>query len=390
MSRIVVFLPRFLRVPAEHCFLFGPRGTGKSVWTAQAFPQALRVDLLDGDVFRMLSGRPERLRELIGGQPRASQVIIDEVQKAPALLDTVHKLIEQKPGVQFVLTGSSARKLKRSGVDLLGGRALNLTLHPFMAAELGDAFDLDRALQYGTLPLVLAAPRPAEALKAYVALYLREEVQSEGLTRNIGGFARFMDVFSFSHASVLNISNVARECEIQRKTVEGYVSILEDLLLAYRVPVFSRRAVRSTAAHPKSYLFDCGVFRALRPAGPLDRAAEIEGAALEGLIVEHVRTWNACRDGSNQLYYWRTRSGVEVDLVLYGRDGLWAIEVKNSLRVDSDDVRSLRSFRQDYPESQCLLVYRGERRLEIGGILCVPCHEFLRQLHPARDTLFQP
>lgn len=200
----------------------------------------------------------------------ARDIVIDEVQRIPELLHLVHDLLEKPGAPRFVLTGSSARKLRRGGVDLLAGRALVRTLHPFMAAELPD-FDLAEALNTGLVPLVVDASRPADTLRAYAALYLTEEVQAEGLVRNVGGFARFLEALSFSQGSVLNLSNVARESAVSRKTVEGYLEIVEDLLLAFRVPVFTRRAKRATVAHPKFFFFDTGVFRSLRPHGPLDR-----------------------------------------------------------------------------------------------------------------------
>src|SRR5688572_5526004 len=186
----------------------------------------------------------------------------------------------------------------------------------------------------------------------------------EGLVRNLGAFTRFLEAISFSHACVLNIANVARECEVERKTVEGYVGILEDLLLAFRVPVFTRRARRATAQHPKFYLFDAGVFRSLRPKGPLDRREEVDGPALAGLVVQHLRAWDAYRGGRNSLYYWRTRSGVEVDSILYGEDGFWAVEVKNATRIQRAELQPLQSFREDYPECRTLLVYRGNEQLK--------------------------
>jgi predicted AAA+ superfamily ATPase len=377
-------VPRFFKDPSGSFFLFGPRGTGKSTWTRQRFPEALVLDLLDPAVFRTYSARPERLVELIDGNPQKTQVVIDEIQRVPSLLTVVHKLIEERRGLQFTMTGSSARKIKRAGVDLLAGRALLRTLHPFMAAELGAQFKLEDALQYGLIPLVVMSQDPAGVLRSYAALYVQEEVKMEGLVKDIGGFSRFLEAVSFSHAAVLTISNLARECEVKRRTVEGYISILEDLLLAFTVPVFTRRAKRAVAAHPKFYLSDAGLFRALRPRGPLDSGPEAEGAALEGLVAEHIRAWNAYRGSRNQLFYWRTRSGVEVDLVLYGEDGLWAIEVKNSQRVHRADLRHLKSFVSDYPECRPLMLYRGADRLGIDGIPCVPCETFLKSLHPDR------
>lgn len=380
-------IDRFLKDPKQSFFLFGPRGTGKSWWIRQRFPDALCLDLLDPEVFRIYSAKPERLRAWIEGQAKKEVIVIDEVQKIPALLDVVHQLMEEKKGWRFILTGSSARKLKREGVDLLAGRAVKKDLHPFLAAELGSHFNMEKALSCGLLPLVWGSANPEEVLNTYHSLYLREEVQLEGLVRNIGSFNRFLEAISFSHANVLNISNVARECEVERKTANGYVEILEDLLLGCRLPVFTKRAKREMAVQPKFYLFDAGVFRSLRPKGPLDKVTEMEGACLEGLVFQHLRGWVAYRGKQNNLYYWRTRSNVEVDFVCYGEDGLYALEVKNAKKIHPQDLRPLKAFQADYPESQAVLIYRGRERLKMGKILCIPGEEFLQHLHPAKRLL---
>ena len=322
---------------------------------------------------------------MLGAPADVPDVVIDEVQRVPELLNVVHDLIESAPGRRFILTGSSARKLRRGGVDLLGGRAVLRTLHPFMAAE-WPRFTLDDALVQGLVPLVVDAGDPRDVLRAYAGLYLEQEVRAEGMVRDLGDFARFLEAVSLSHASVLNVSNVAREAAVQRKTVAGYLEILEDLLLAYRLEVFTRRAKRRTAAHPKLYLFDAGVFRSLRPAGPLDRPEEIAGAALEGLVAQHLRAWIAYTEGAGfELRTWRTRSGVEVDFVLYGPEGFWAVEVKNTREVRPADLAGLRAFRDDYPEARALLLYRGERRLMKDEVLCLPVERFLAELRPGRE-----
>jgi predicted AAA+ superfamily ATPase len=377
--------PRFFKIPAGHFFLLGPRGTGKTWWTRAQFPGALRVDLLDPGVLREMAARPERLWERLKAHPHVDTVVIDEVQKLPELLEVVHGMIEEKTGVRFILTGSSARKLRRGGVNLLGGRAASKTMHPFLAAELGSSFDLNESLRIGMLPVVRGADDPGEVLRAYNGLYIREEVQAEGLVRNVGAFARFLEGVSFSQAGVLNLANVARECQVNRKTVEGYLEILEDLLLAFRVPVFTRRAKRALAAHPKFFFFDVGVFRSNRPVGPLDSPAESDGAALEGLVAQHLRAWCDYSGGDHRLHYWQTRSQVEVDFVLYGASGLLAVEVKNADRVRPEDLRGLRAFAEDYPESRRILLYRGSERLVQAGVLVMPATEFLAALKP--DTL---
>jgi len=235
---------------------------------------------------------------------------------------------------------------------------------------------------------VVSSPDPQKVLKTYAALYVREEVQMEGFVRNVGNFSRFLEAASFSHGSLLNISNVARECEVERKTVEGYISILEDLLLAFRLPIFSKRAKRAAISHPKFYYFDTGLFRSLRPSGPLDRPEEIEGSALEGLVAQHLIAWNSYRGERNKLYFWHTPSGTEVDFVVYGEEVFWAVEVKNTSNIRNEDLKSLRAFKENYPQSSPVFIYRGKQRLLKNGIVCIPCVEFLTCLHPNKVKIF--
>jgi predicted AAA+ superfamily ATPase len=357
-------IKRYIKEPAGSFFLFGPRGTGKSTWLESRFKDALWVNLLEPDVHRRFVAHPERLADLLEGSPDQKTIVIDEVQKVPELLTVVHQFMEKKKGFRFVLTGSSARKLKRSGMDLLAGRAAMAFSHPFMASELGGSFVLDRVLRMGAVPLVCAAEDPAETLAAYVMLYVREEVMSEGLVRDIGGFSRFLEAISFS-----------------------YVSVLEDMLLGNRLPVFSRRAKRMLIKQSKFYFSDCGVFRSVRPKGPLDRPEEMDGAALEGLVYQHLKAWIDYSAGENKLFFWRTQSGTEVDFVVYGESQFVALEVKNSRKVNRKDLRALKTFLSDYPESSVALLYRGTERLRVDGVWCLPCADFLRQLVPGRSIL---
>ncbi|MBM4061978.1 MAG: ATP-binding protein [Planctomycetes bacterium] len=378
--------PRFFQAPKGHFFLFGPRGTGKSTWLRQNLKGDLTIDLLDPPQERELQARPEVLRERVEGMARPGTIVIDEVQRAPGVLAVVHALIEEKkPGRRFVLTGSSARKLRRTGVDLLGGRAARKSMHPFLASELGDAFDLDQALGLGMVPGVLGDADPSQALRAYLALYVREEVKAEGLVRSLEAFGRFLEAISFSHAQPVNLANIARDCQQSRTTVGGYLEVLDDLLLAFRLPVFQRRAQRQLTSHPKFYWFDAGVYRSIRPAGQLDRPEEIAIAALEGLVAQHLRAWIDYGGLDLQLYFWRTKSGTEVDFVVYGKKGFWAIEVKNSGRVHEADLRGLAAFAEDYPQAQRLLLYRGKERRRVQGVLCMPCAEFLASLVPGKE-----
>jgi predicted AAA+ superfamily ATPase len=346
------------------------------------------LDFLDGETYRLYASRPERLRDLIRAQVNPRCIVLDEVQKVPELLDVVHQQMADRPEHRFILTGSSARKLKRSGVDLLAGRAAYTTMHPFMAAELGTEFNLVTAVQSGLVPVIHSAPSRDKALAAYVGLYLEQEVKAEALVRDVGGFARFLEAMAFSHASVLNIAAVARECQVHRNTVQGYVDVLEDLLLGFRVRVFSRRAKRHLVDHVKFYYFDAGVFQAIRPCGPLDAPTEVGGVALEGLVAQHLRAWIAYGNAEKtDLCYWRTKSGNEVDFVVYGPNTFFALEVKNARNVHRSDVKSLRAFKEDYGQAEVCLLYRGTERLQLDGVLCMPCDEFLLALRPGCNPL---
>ena len=256
---------RLIKKPLESrksFFLFGPRGTGKTTWLKHHLPEALFINLLQSEFYNRLSANPGYLRELIP-PGHAERVIIDEVQRIPALLNEVHDLIESSK-LNFVLTGSSARALRRKGVNLLAGRALTYFMHPLTVTEQQDAFALRNSIQLGHLPARFSEGNPGKYLKDYVQTYLREEVMQEGLTRNIGHFSRFLEVASFSQGAIVNISNTAREAQVARPVAENYFSILEDLLLAVRLPVFSRKAKRQLTTHRKFYFFDAGVFRAAR------------------------------------------------------------------------------------------------------------------------------
>lgn len=378
-------ISRFFEEPKKSYFLFGPRGTGKSTLTRWRHPRALVIDLRLPEVKLKLATNPHHLLDLVHAQPKGQIIIIDEIQKVPELLSLVHVLIEKKQGWVFILTGSSSRKLKREGVDLLAGRALNKHLHPFMAAELGELFILEKALQYGLLPLHFDEENPLETLTTYVALYMEEEVKAEGIVRNIEPFTRFLQAISFSHGAQLNLTNVARECMSKRTTVASWISILEDLLIAFQLQIFTKRAKRELSAHPKFYYFDAGVFRAIRPQSIEDPRTELEGPALEGLVAQHLMAWCDYTAGEHTLTFWRTRSGVEVDFVVHGPLGFWAIEVKNSRQISPEDLRHLKIFNEDYPEAKALFLYRGTDRMMKGNILCMPCSEFLANLKPNKS-----
>ncbi|MBN1550280.1 ATP-binding protein [bacterium] len=374
---------RLLTLPNQSFFLLGPRGTGKSTWLKACFPHALTVDLLNPATQFEYTTHPEFLYSVVRSLPDQADIIVDEIQKVPDILSVVHGLIEENKGWRFILTGSSARKLRRGGVDLLAGRAILRTMHPFIALELGDAFSLDHALTYGMVPSIIMSNNPSESLKSYVAIYLNEEVKAESLVRNLTTFSRFLEILSFSHASQINAAAIGRDCGVDRKTVELWTQILQDLLIGSELKPFVKRAARKLVSHPKFYFFDCGVFRSVRPKGPLDRPAEIDGAALEGLVLQHLLAWITFGYTDTVTYFWRSQSGTEVDFVLYGESIFTAIEVKNTGQVRQQDLKGLIAFKADYPEcGRLLLLYRGMQHLYIDGVLCLPCDTFLRHLHP--------
>jgi len=369
---------RLFTIPDSSFFLFGPRGTGKSTFVKGILTKdSLYIDFLDPETFRTYASYPETLLKVAEAH-NPDLIVIDEVQKVPQIMEVVHKILEEKH-IKFILTGSGARKLKKSGADLLGGRAFNCKMHPFTAEELGNSFSLTRSLQYGLIPVVEQSSDPVKTLSAYVDVYLREEIMAEGLVRNLGSFARFLETISFSHGTVLNVSNLARECQIQRNIVTGFIEILEDLLLGYRLQVFARRAKRKTASHPKFYFFDTGLYRRLRQRGPLDIESEITGPALEGLVGQHLRALIDLRLPEVHLYYWRSMAGNEVDFILYGGRTFCAIEVKHTQTIRPIDYNGLASFGDDYPEAKLLLLYSGKISMKHKNILVLPVAEFLRK-----------
>lgn len=370
---------RIIQPPKEKSFfLFGPRGTGKTTWVKETFPKALYLDLLEAELFNDLLANPQRLENLI---PIGFKdwIIIDEVQRVPEILNEVHRQIEKNKR-KFILTGSSPRKLRKKRHNLLAGRALAYSMHTLTAQELGKDFNFEHSLKYGQLPSVYVESRPKQYLESYVRTYLEQEIKQEGLTRNLAAFSRFLEAASFSQGSVVNITEVARECAIERKVVENYFNILEDLLIGYRVPVFTRKAKRRIVAHPKFYFFDVGIFRTLRPMGPLDMPEEAEGAAFETLFFQELMALNKMYQTAYSLYYWRTSNQVEVDFILYGPKGLLAFEVKRTGRISGSMLSGLKAFKKDYPMARTFFVYGGTRRQREGDIDIVPIQDMLKEL----------
>jgi len=322
-------LKRILNPPSQSFFLLGPRGTGKSTWLRALFPDAHLIDLLSEATYQGLLANPASLANQLRAVHPGKWVIIDEVQRLPALLNEAHRFIEQKR-LKFVLCGSSARKLKRSGVNLLAGRALNRSMHPFVPEELGESFDVDNALQFGLLPIVWDSVEKSETLTAYAQLYLKEEIQAEALVRNLSGFARFLPIAALYQGQTLNVSNIAREAGIARTTVVGYLEILEETFLCFRLPAFEAKMRVRERKLPKWYWCDPGLVRAIkRSSGVL--IPEETGALFEGLVAQLLRAYIDYRRIFDVMYYWAPAGSVktEVDFILRRNREFVAVEVKS-------------------------------------------------------------
>ena len=358
--------PRLTRLPRQSFLLLGVRGVGKSTWARVHFPDATRVDLLDEARYQDYLADPSLFAADLQTAPPGSWVVVDEIQRLPNLLNEVHRHIEDRH-LNFALLGSSARKLKAAGVNLLAGRALHKTMHPLTPAELGNDFELEAALDTGTIPLVWVADERRQVLESYARLYLREEVRAEGLVRNLPGFARFLPIAALYHGQVVNISGIARDCGVARTTVQGYLDILEDTLLATRLPAFQPRLRVRERRHPKLYWVDPGLVRAVKKlSGPI--APEERGALLEGWILHLLRAHGAEGGLFDELHYWAPHPAnrIEVDFLLRREGELAAIEVKSQSRYHTGMLPGLRAIAELPGIARRVLVYSGERSFRTG------------------------
>ena len=374
-------LPRLYRLPATSFFLFGLRGVGKSTWIRRQLPDAHRFDLLDEALYQSLLADPSLFAAELRRLEPESWVVVDEVQRLPGLLNEVHRAIEERR-LRFALLGSSARKLRAAGVNLLAGRALWREMYPLTPEELGEVFDLDRALALGGLPLVLDSAEPAETLRAYVQLYLREEIKGEALVRNLPGFARFLPIAALFHGQVVNAAGLARDAGVARTTVTGYLDILDDTLLTVRLPAYEARLRVRERKRPKLYWVDPGIVRTVKQArGPA--GAEESGALIEGWVLTLLRTYMAERDLADEVAYWAPAeaSTVEVDFLLRRGSDLCALEVKAARRFHPQHLAGLRAIADLPGLRRRVLIYRGERPLRTGeGIEVWPVPVFVEAL----------
>ncbi|MCC6765719.1 MAG: ATP-binding protein [Deltaproteobacteria bacterium] len=358
----VTKIARLLQPAAESFFLFGPRGTGKSYWLADRFGDAAATfDLLDEALLVELLAEPDAFARKLDGLPSGAWVVIDEVQRAPVLLSAVHRLIETRR-LRFVLCGSSARQLRRKGVNLLAGRAVERRLHPFTAAELGRRFDLDDALTFGTLPLVWAAPNRAERLAAYVRTYLAQEIQAEAAVRRLPSFVRFLPIAALFHGQILNVSSLARDAGVARTSIQSYREILEQTLLTFTLDAYRPRLRVKEVAHPKFFWADAGLVRAFKKQlGPLQE--EERGPLFEGWVAQTLRAMNDYVGLFDEWFYWSSHGSagaVEVDFLLRQGKRLIAIEAKAGRRFRPDFLKGLAAIGDLGGVKRRILVYGGK------------------------------
>ncbi len=357
----------------KSCFLFGPRQCVKSSLVRQTLPDAHILDLLSGDTYTRLSRNPGYIEEICRD---SRPIVIDEIQKLPILLDEVHRLIETK-GMKFLLTGSSARKLRKSGVNLLGGRARVRHLHPFSAAELGDKFNLDYALNNGLIPGIWDSDDPEEDLAGYVSLYLEQEIMAEGATRNLPAFSRFLEVAALSNGEQINYQSISSDAQVPRSTIQEYFKILKDTLIATEVPVWKKGRSRKTVETSKFYLFDTGVTRRLQGRKSIVRGTPEYGYAFESWIMHELSAYiSACRRDS-EISYWRTRTNLEVDFIVNGEI---AIETKTTRNVVRDDLKGLRAIAEEGSFRQRIVVSDEPLEREVEGVLILPWRVFIDRL----------
>ncbi|MCR5455710.1 MAG: AAA family ATPase [Bacteroidales bacterium] len=364
-------------IQTDSLFLWGPRQTGKSTLLKQLFPNAPYYDMLKSEVFAAYKLRPSQFREECTMLDEGAIVIIDEVQKVPALLDEVHWLIVNK-GINFVLCGSSARKLKRSGANLLGGRALRKVLHPFVSAEIPD-FDLDRAVNFGMLPRHYLSDNPKKRLQAYIGDYLQQEIIAEALVRNLDSFTRFMEVAALSDSEMVNYTRIATDCGVSSKTVKEYFTILEETLVGMYIPAFTKVIKRKVQVAPKFYYFDIGVVNNLLHRENLTRGTAEYGHAFEHLIIQELVAYLDYSESNHRLTFWHTLNNIyEVDAVI--GDAKIAIEIKSSTNIVSSHLKGLKAFQEEFPQCKLLVVSLEERPRMFNGVEVWPAKDFLARL----------
>jgi len=380
-AKMTLMYTRLLQKPKNSIFLFGPRGTGKSTWIRGLFGDAVAYDFLDSREAIRLERNPGVLFSEVESLPPGSWVVLDEVQKVPAVLDEVHRLMESRR-LRFVLCGSSARKLKRGGANLLAGRAIVAEMFPLTSSELGRDFEISTALVNGTLPLALEGSDPPGYLTTYASTYLNEEIRMEALTRNAGAFSRFLEIAARQNGQVTNISNIARDAAVARTTVQNYFDILIDTLIGYWVPAWKLKRSTKQISHPKFYVFDTGVARALSGRLPYPPSQEELGPLLENLIFNEIRAYLSYQKLRYQPSFWSSYDGTEVDFFCETRDGFVGVEIKASDNWQRKFGRGLLRLKREMApaEVKSYGVYRGNRTSRVEDIDIFPVRLFLQKL----------
>lgn len=360
----------------ESVFLFGARQTGKTTLLMQQFPDTIYYDLLDTDLLYRLRQRPSILREMLDKKPEGTLIIIDEIQQVPELLNEIH-LLMNRYGFRFILCGSSARKLRRQGVNTLGGRAVPQYLFPFVSSEIPD-FDIDTAINNGMMPRCYLSKNPQNLLKAYVAIYLKEEIQAESLVRNLKNFSRFLEVAAITDGEMVNYQNIAQDCGISANTIKEYFQILEDTLLGFYIPAYTKTVKRKIVQSPKFYLFDIGVTNYILGRKDLKRGSVEYGHAFEHFVIQELVAYVSYTDNSNRISYWRTYTQIEVDVVL--GDAKVAIEIKSAEEIMNKHMKGLKAFREEYPDSRLMVVSLDKLTRTSDEIEIVYIYDFLKML----------
>lgn len=360
----------------ESAFLWGARQTGKTTLLKQLFPDSIYVDLLINSEFLRFSSNLDLLREIVEANKPDKPVIIDEIQRLPELLNEVHWLIVNK-GTQFILSGSSPRKILRSNVNLLGGRALKYELYPLVYSEIDD-FSLNKVLNWGSLPKHYLSKKPKRLLAAYIGSYLQDEIATEARLRNLSAFTKFLESAAFSNGEIANFTNIAADCGVSSVTVKDYFGILEDTLIGRFVPAFKKKAKRRITSSPKFYFFDIGIANYLLKQNEIHEKSEAYGKALEHLVYLELYAYCKYKDIDYDICFWRTASQNEVDFVIGNAD--LAIEVKSTDNVQSKHLKGLKQFAEDYDAGRLILVSRDKYYRKTGEIEIMPIDMFLDKL----------
>lgn len=372
---------RRLTIPNNSILLLGPRGTGKSTWIKKNFSDAPIYDLLNNTESLRLNKNPSLIYNELKILKEGSWVVIDEVQKVPTLLNEVHRLIEDLH-LRFILSGSSTRKLKKSGTNLLAGRAIVTHMFPLVSAEVDFQIDANKVLQFGMLPMSFTSTDPVPYLRTYAEIYLQEEIKGEALTRNIGHFGRFLEVAARQNGQVTSVSGISRDASVARQTVQGYFDILNDTLIGYWLYPWKLKRATKQIAHPKFYFFDSGVARALSGRLPYPATNEELGALFETFVLNEIRAYLAYSGLNYPIYFWSSHDNVEVDCLCETKNNFVAIELKSSERWDSKFNKGLNRISEELSASKvnCLGIYLGQREMSVGNVRVLPLLDFLRQL----------